>query len=310
MKLTFDQIKDITFGAVQIKQEKDGLRFFKCTDNQIQTWHIISKAQGYRSTCTTGIRLDLDTDSDFFEFEIEGGNISEVLINGISGFRTNESETHYKIPLEKGTNRVTLIFSSHGAESILKNVWLSDGANFKAHPHNRKILFVGDSITQGWNSVWDSDSYAWRITNMLDADSVINGIGGAAFEPTTFDSIDFDPDTVIVAYGTNDFGKYKTLDELREKAGGFLKKIQNEYKDKKLLCITPIWRSDEKEDRDMGSFADCRAVIKEQAENQGFDIVDGYTLVPHNTRYFADHVHPNALGFSHYAANLVKYIQR
>ena len=33
------------------------------------------------------------------------------------------------------------------------------------------------------------------------------------------------PDMVVVAYGTNDWGHYKTLAELHEHAGGFLQLI-------------------------------------------------------------------------------------
>ena len=78
------------------------------------------------------------------------------------------------------------------------------------------MLFIGDSITQGWNSYYDTLSYAWRVSLYFNANSIINGIGGAFYEPQTFDVPDFDPDTVIVALGTNDFSKFKTTDEMLE----------------------------------------------------------------------------------------------
>ena len=92
-----------------------------------------------------------------------------------------------------------------------------------------KFLFIGDSITQGYDSKQDSMSYAWRVSRMLNADSIIHGIGGGYYHESIVDSIDFDPDTVVLAFGTNDFGHYDTYDELRYHASAFFSLITKEY---------------------------------------------------------------------------------
>ena len=38
-------------------------------------------------------------------------------------------------------------------------------------------------------------------------------------------------------------------------------------------------------------------------------IVDGFRLVPHNAKYFADDVHPNDDGFAFYGENLAKELE-
>ena len=48
-------------------------------------------------------------------------------------------------------------------------------------------------------------------------------LGGAIFHESTFDeNVDFDPDIVIVAYGTNDWGCFPTADEGRLNCKNFL----------------------------------------------------------------------------------------
>ena len=39
MKLTYEQIKQITTGAIEIEQQEDGIHFYKCTKKQIAAWN-------------------------------------------------------------------------------------------------------------------------------------------------------------------------------------------------------------------------------------------------------------------------------
>ena len=209
--------------------------------------------------------------------------------------------------LGKGEKRVTLILPSHSL-GVLRSVELDDGATLAPHAHKRRILFIGDSITQGWNARYDSLSYAWQVTKFFDANSVIQGIGGAFFHESTVDTLDFDADTVVVAYGTNDYGHYKSLDELRTHAEQFFAGISAQYAKQKKVAVSPIFREDMAKDKVMGSFAACRAVVAAAAEKYGFTVADGLTLVPHNMDFMADAVHPNDLGFGVFAQNLIPYL--
>ena len=44
------------------------------------------------------------------------------------------------------------------------------------------------------------------------------------------------------------------------------------------------------------------------AEEAGISVIDGYSLFPHKDLYMADSVHPNDLGFAHYAANIFRIL--
>ena len=39
-------------------------------------------------------------------------------------------------------------------------------------------------------------------------------------------------------------------------------------------------------------------------------IIDGYNLIPHSEKYFADQVHPNDEGFTFYGENLSQRLQK
>lgn len=145
---------------------------------------------------------------------------------------------------------------------------------------------------------------------MLNADSIIHGIGGGYYHESIVDSIDFDPDTVVLAFGTNDFGHYDTYDELRYHASAFFSLITKEYGKKEIFAISPTWRGRSVE-KPMGTFVGARKILIEEIERAGIRHIDGMTLLPHLPEYFADEwLHPNALGFSIYAENLIRAMNK
>ena len=315
MRLTLEQIERVTFGSLKTEVMEDGLHFHKCSQKQELAFGVLNKGLGERSLTTTGVRLDFHTNSSHLRFSAASGRKFEVLLDGVMRrqfdcdlLRTAGECAAMDLtdPLgrTKDEIRVTLVFPSHQV-GVLEWVELDDGATLRPHRFDTKILFVGDSITQGWNSEYDAFSYAWRVSNFFNAESIIQGIGGAYFHESTFDSIEFDPDTVIVALGTNDFSHYKSMDDAREHAAAHLALLAREYAGKKLIAVSPIWRAEQQ--KTIGSFADLRDMLVEEIERAGFCHVDGLALVPPMSEFMKDVVlHPNDLGFSLMAQNLIQ----
>ena len=317
MKLNFETIKTITRGAVRVWEESGIFNFAKCTEKQVDAWYKFgSDVLGYRAKTTTGIRLDFYTDSKTFSFKTASGDKFEILVDGMIRERFVRGEDAFiektvkltdPILKDKDEFRVTLVFPSHSVGS-LEYVEVDDGAYLKAPEYKTKMLFIGDSITQGHNSKYDSLSYAWRTVQYFDADAVINGIGGAYYMPESFDAIDFDPDTVILAYGTNDACKFDYA-VMKEKTVGYLDLVKEHYGDKNVIVISPIWRA-----RDTGAvmgedFENKRKMVEDEAQKRGFYVVHGLKLVPPIADFYADkYLHPNDLGFGVYAENLIKEI--
>lgn len=305
MKLSVEEIKKITFGAVRYEECDGELHFYKCTKKQCDAWYNEWEGLGERSESTTGITLDFVSDAKEIAFEVCGSKF-EILINGNFNkqYLFSDKDFHeVNLSLNGEKNRITLVFPDHD-KGILKSVALSGESFIEPHKFERKILFLGDSITQGWNSKYDFMSYPYQVSDFLNAEIVINGIGGAYYLPQSFDTVDFDPDTVVVAYGTNDFTHYKDIDAFSEAVSGFLKKVKDIYGGKKVIVITPIFRFGDLT-RAWGTIDDYIDVIKTKATCFLFDVVNGYDLVPHNMDFYADAVHPNDLGFSVYARKLI-----
>jgi lysophospholipase L1-like esterase len=303
MILDLEQIKSLTVGAVDVEKKADGIHFLKMQKCQIDAFYALSDILGFRAETTTGIRLDFETDSQYLAFDIKKGNRFEYLIDGVYQGTLTSPRIELDAPC-----RITLVFPSHDI-GVIDNVELSDGAYATRHKFDRKILFIGDSITQGWNAGIDTLSYAYRTSFALNAESVIQGVGGAYYHASTFADSGFVPDTVIVAYGTNDVHHFKTKEDMIEQLRLYLGKVKESYKKSKIYAISPIWVSGGSEEMRMGNLWECYELIAKEIESLGINHIRGLDLVPHERRYFADDLHPNKDGFGEYAGNLVRIIK-
>ncbi len=307
MILNFEQIQKLTVGAVDIEQTADGIHFYKMQKCQIEAFYALSEILGFRAKTTTGIRLDFETDSKFLAFEVKSGGRFEYLINGVYQGTVPITDNHVKIDLAAPC-RITLCFPSHDV-GVIDHAELSDGASAVRHTFDKKVLFIGDSITQGWNSGVDTLSYAYRTSFALNYDSIIQGVGGAYYHASTFADSGFDPDLVIVAYGTNDVNHFKTQDEMVEQLRLYLGKVKETYASSKIYAISPIWVSGGSEEKRMGNLWESYALIADEIEKCGVEHIRGLDLVPHERRYFADDLHPNKDGFGEYAGGVIEWIR-
>ena len=315
MKLTNEQIKSIAVGAVCCLEEEKGLLFTKYTPRQLSVWQEEAPELVDNVTASTGIRLDFHTDSEFVIFQVSGGKKYELRIDGALTHRflleESQVENDFRVQLGKPGEMKHLVFSlpSHLPPARICGVTLEDGAHLQPHKFDRKLLFLGDSITQGWNSAFDTLSYAYQVSDALNAESVIHGIGGSFYEPAALADLQWSGDTVVVALGTNDFDRFDTLEEIATRARNYLQTVKTRFAPAKIHVITPIWRQDWQKPKTCGSFAQCRETIRLAAEELGLQVIDGWELMPHFPEFMADPVHPNDLGFAQYAKNLLKYLR-
>ena len=312
MKLTLEQFKQITVGALQI-WEDNGFHFRKMTANQLEAFRAISQAQFNNASATTGIRFDFHTNASYIKYATLTNGKYELEIDGLLTNHltaTAGEEISYSLPNDKKEHRVTLHLPSHGAPGGLAYLELSDNASFTRHTFDRKFLIIGDSITQGWKTEIDTLSYAYRVSNHFNAESIIQGTGSACFNVTTIEKLDFDPDTVFVAYGTNDMGGVKTLDEMRDRCEPFLKKIKEFYPQAHIVVITPIWCVNYDVPRAYGALSGIGETIGAVARELGMTVVMGEKMIPPLAHLFIDNVHPNDVGFAFYAHNLIRELSK
>jgi lysophospholipase L1-like esterase len=308
--LSNELVKTITFGALLFTETTDGLQVNKCTAEQIAAWGGHDKTT--QASASTGIRLDLLTDSSHFYFKGTPSSVFELFINGELVSQSKDGVIDVELDNSKGENRVTVLFPNHDANVCIQQVNIDDGASVTPHTYDRKFLILGDSITQGKTSSASSISYANQISMMFNADSVIQGISGGRFFADTLDpNADFDPDYIFVAFGTNDWSwgrpdEATYIQYMRE----YFEKLRRLYPDATIFGLAPIWRQDNSPSN-VGDFETARQLLMDEVEAIGGIAIDCIDFVPHESKYYADSncLHPNDAGFEHYSKNLYEAVK-
>jgi len=321
MRADFETIKKITVGAVRIWEAPDGFRFSRFTEEEEAGWYTCSQVLGDRCRSLCGIRLDFKTDAKEIAFILSAGNKVDVWLNGVynrtlrcSDLR-NEGVTEVRIPLADqlgapfAETRVTLWLPCHGGGAL--GFLDAEGATYiRPLEYKHRILFLGDSITQGWNSERESMSFTSRITRFFDADALNCAVGGGYFSTATIGKNGYTPEAITIAYGTNDFTHWESSEELSEHCTSYLDKVKSLYPNVPIFVITPIIRHDNAE-RKAGRFDWVRKTVAEEATKRGMVVIDGFSLFPTDDYYFAgDGVHPNEAGFAEYALALIPQLQK
>lgn len=212
----------------------------------------------------------------------------------------------------------------------------------------KKIVFLGDSITEGCG-VADKKNLFWeRIGRMAEAEVYGYGIGGTRIavqqiptpEPnrhkdqyfaSRVDSMIPDADVVVIFGGTNDFGDgdaaMGTMTDRRADTfyGGYhllIEKLYARYPDAQLLIMTPLHRMSEDETdynelgvRRMGSLADYADAIRQIAGYYGIPVWDAFRcsgmqprVAQLREKYMPDGLHPNDDGHELLANRLFAFM--
>lgn len=330
MKLSFAQIKEVTWGTARIIEEDGCLCFYRCTKAQEELFKR-RKDEFYRhSLGTAGVRLVFKTDSKNLLLKVKVANVSDrkrfsfdVFANDkLVGYLDNFSEV--QLPIGEKTidlpvgdfekafmlgegNKTVCIHLPYSVKGMVRELILDDDASFEPVKSEKKMLAYGDSITQGYYALRSSERYIAKLADYLGAEEMNKAIGSDRFCPdlaTLTDGIK--PDYIVVAHGTNDWRTNRTREEFREKSGAFLHTIREQYPEAKMIIISPIWRKDYTDERPFGDFTkideDLRTVVK---DIDNAIVIHGFDLVPHDEQYFGDlQLHPNDEGFEKYFYNM------
>lgn len=318
MKLNLEQIKAITKGAVEVTEEDGRFYFFRFTAAQRELYGQLRPQYNEKVLATAGVRLSMETDSDFlaFDYRLQTGSsrpygFFDVYENGIlkhhfGDMVPSELEGRGEISLSKGMKKVEVHFP-WSCVTTIANVEVSDGAYVKATEKIHRMIAFGDSITQGYSAIYPSLTYMSRVTDMLDAECFNKAIGGDRFFPELADSSDsVEPDLITVAYGTNDWS-HDPREVVEERCRKFYQTLVRRYPNAKIFAITPIWRKDANKETQFGApqpaVADLIASVC--ADIPGVTVIRGGGFVPWLEEFFEDkYLHPNDMGFDFYAKNL------
>jgi len=330
MKLTLEDVKKITAGALDITED-EGLFTFRRFEAKAME-HYAGASTGFclKSKASSSIRLDFMTNSDRFDtdFSVNYGSSRtyyyfDVCVDGIIRKHLGEEVAWIKkghislkvsdyVPQDGGEHRITL-WLPNLASAQLSNIEIDDGATLRPIEYKKKFLCFGDSITQGYDAAFASKSYVNRLTSHFEAYTVNQAIGGERFVPDILlEDTAYKPDVVTVAYGTNDWSG-TTKEVFHPKCEAFFEKAGKIYADAQKFAILPIWRADSKSGKQKyeGSLDEACAFIAETASKNGFHIIDARPFLPQCSEFFWDgRLHPNDLGFAEYAAGLIAEMEK
>jgi len=312
MKLTKEQLKDIYHGALWYQETEDGyLQAFQYTKEQNEYFEKVSDFWFERCTASTAKTLEFTTAATSCSFEYKflwvGSEDSvELWIDGqaadIRYVKDIEKEGKLSFDLPEGLKNV-LIYLPADATMAIRNFEIND--TYQQAEKKEKVLWMGDSITQGFGPLRSGHTYVSVANRLLNYDIINQGIGGYVYDKNVLMQMyDYKPDKIIISMGTNQFGT-ESMEGIEE----YYKLLKDIYGDTPVLCILPLWRDDvPKGLPTLKKFCANLKAIAEKYDN--VTVVDGFKLVPHLPEYFLDKLHPNCLGCEVYGRNLVLEIQK
>lgn len=211
----------------------------------------------------------------------------------------------------------------------------------------KKIVFLGDSITQGAGATNEENVYLEVCAKKLGAKAVNFGVGGTRIAPQITPSaeafcdeyfllrakkMDKDADLVVVFGGTNDFGHGDApFGRIGDKdpatfCGAYdalIEYLMATYGKEKLIIVYPLRRRNETATNGDGSKADGSKPLAEYhdaekaiAEKCGLKSVDFWNdgdlnpNTPDGNENFADGLHPNDIGHRLLGEKLAEAIKR
>ena len=338
MKLTLNDLSSITLGVDRVALENGRIRFHRFTEDEEIFYkerdQVLGRTFSSRVSATAGVKLYFKTNSKrlgikagvayatsrtFYSFDIFENN---KLIGHLDNFKEDEllenytvqsyelSEASGSFELSSGYSNVAIYFPWSVCIDGFE-IELDDGAVFEPIKPKHRLLAYGDSITQGYDATRPSNRYIARIANLLDAEETNKAVGGEIFVDGLLKKrLDFDPDYITVAYGTNDWST-TSGEGFYENARSFYKILSERYPDAKIFAITPIWRVNYMDEKPFGDFFSVEATIREVTSDlKNVSVISGFDLVEHDAKKFADlRLHPRDKGFDDYYNNLSKRIK-
>ena len=313
MILTNKELQNFYFGAYSFEERDDGyLQAFQYTKEQMEYFKGAFDFWYDRCMATTAKTIEMKTDAQKISFEYKiiwkGSEDSfELMIDGlitkIDYVKDVKEEGKLEWQLPAGMKNV-VIYLPADATILIRNFEIDSKAERPVK--NEKVLWLGDSITQGFGPLRSAQTYVSVANRLLNYDIINQGIGGYVYDKKSLLKMpDYTPDKIIVALGTNQYGS-ETMKDVEEYYESLMKIYGNEIP---VLCISPLWRGDKPEDSAIFERF-CDNIKKIAGSYKNVKVIDGFKLVPHLSEYYLDNLHPNCLGTETYGRNLVEEIRR
>ncbi|WDQ15952.1 SGNH/GDSL hydrolase family protein [Rhodopirellula sp. P2] len=189
----------------------------------------------------------------------------------------------------------------------MKQIWQRRRSNFDARTQQDQnaIVFLGDSITQGWGDDFRGDFENRKVAN--------RGISGDTTRGMLFrlkeDVLDLDPQAVVMLMGTNDLEEHASPDTVASNVRLILQAFHAHDADMPIvLCL--VMPSSQTKSRPAAQIKRINELLTEIAnENETVHLVDTWTPFANENgdakvEEFPDLLHPNQAGYAKWKAAL------
>lgn len=314
MKLTNEELKKIYCGTLYFEETEEGyLKANQYTKPQMDYFEKAFLMWFERCDASSAKTIEFKTDATKVSFEYKiiwkcSEDSIELAIDGlateIAYLKDMDMEGSISWDMPEGEKDVTIYLPSD-ATILIRNFEID--STYESIQKNEKVLWLGDSITQGYGPLRSYQTYVSVANRVLNYDILNQGIGGYIYDKNSLMKMEgYNPDKIIVALGTNQYGDENAPEMVRE----YYETLIGIYgEDIPVLVITPLWRGDNLEGvPTLEKF--CATIREIVGKYKNIKVVDGFKMVPHLEEYYLDNLHPNALGTEVYGRNLVEEIRR
>ena len=314
MKLTNEELKKIYCGALYFEETEDGyLKANQYTKAQMDYFEKAFLMWFERCDASSAKTIEFKTAARKVSFEYKiiwkcSEDSIELAIDGlateIAYLKDIDMEGSISWDMPEGEKNVTIYLPSDATILIRK---FEIDSTYESIQKNEKVLWLGDSITQGYGPLRSYQTYVSVANRVLNYDILNQGIGGYVYDKNSLMKMEgYNPDKIIVALGTNQYGDENGPQVVRE----YYETLIGIYGEAiPILVITPLWRGDNLEGvPTLEKF--CATIREIVGKYKNIKVVDGFKMVPHLEEYYLDNLHPNGLGTEVYGRNLVEEIRR
>lgn len=308
MQLNFEQIQKLIHGAASVMRKDNCICMCRFTEEQEKLIEAYHEAYYARARTTAGITLEMETDSQTLTLSVEVSNAfresrkfnHSVLVNGkrIGQLHGSVPEDVQAVSMEAqfdlgdGYKRVQIAFP-WSANSAIRFIEVDDGATVQPVRKQRNMLIFGDSITQGYSTVYPENAYAQRLAQYLDASAINKAIGGIKYYPPLAKLADPEqPDIILVSFGGNDFhGGDKEAFE--RDSVSFCQSLRCLYPDAKMIVLMPLCTGVREKNEPNWYFRELQSHLRGLSERfENLTVIESSDFVPDDMALFHSDRHP------------------
>ena len=311
VKVDLTDRNDLFHGIHRLQNCADGVVPIRLSET-LQDFYRRKSVDWFRySRGSAGVSLQFRTTAKKLTVQIKFNSFArsyfgfDVLCDGALVKRVTENSEMENFSFSadlpgEGMRHITVAFPWQ-SECDITGVFLDDASVVEPVVYSgKKLLMLGDSITQGFDVLCTGESYAARVAAAFGGEWFNLAVGGTVMDSKAIaGAMDYPWDIVTLAYGVNDCSKKIPLEKFREETMKSLTLLTSR-EGAEVFVFTPLpWYGCPVDHPEEFALCKYRDILKEcSAKFPQVHLLDGTGLLDNDGQYFYDTVHPNAAGMN------------